>query len=190
MPRIAARTIFAGSSSFLASSGLIDDLDGDGDPDLFVPVAGGLEVHLSTPEGLSARRRRSSRRRTTRRRRRVPATPNADSADSGAPGEAAKRRQRREREVVTEILLPRVVDLSGDRRPDLLYRDSALDGDGVRVRLNLGEGRFGPAFDPLPGWSVAAAPAVTATLPTRRTRPRAGRWSGWAISTATDRPRW
>ncbi|MDQ1347941.1 MAG: repeat-containing protein [Acidobacteriota bacterium] len=156
VPRIAAPTIFTGSSSFLASSGLTDDLDGDGDPDLLVPVAGGLAVHLSTPEGVSA----------------LPASlvappddaaaPGAgDPAESRASGAAAKRRQRREREVVTEILLPRVVDLSGDRRPDLLYRDSARDGDGVRVRLNLGEGRFGPAFDPLPGWSSAAAPAVT-----------------------------
>ncbi len=126
-----------------------------------MPVAGGLAVHLSTPEGVSALAASLiAPPADAAVECRVPAIPPI-RADSGAPGEAAKRRQRREREVVTEILLPRVVDLSGDRRPDLLYRDSARDGDGVRVRLNLGEGRFGPAFDPLPGWSLVAAPALT-----------------------------
>ena len=152
VPRIVARTIFAGSTSFLARSGLIDDLDGDGDPDLFVPVAGGLEVHLATPEGLSA----------TAAALVAPPDPPDDepaASEAGAEAERAGRSARRSRGVVAEILLPRVLDLNGDRRPDLLFRDPERDGSGVRVRLNLGEGRFGPVFDPLPGWAVATVAA-------------------------------
>ena len=156
VPRIAARTIFTGSSSFLAKSGLIDDLDGDGDPDLFVPVAGGLEVHLATPQGLQ-----EVAASLVGPPDDEPVAPEAAApADPRDPGKASERGRRRGREIVTEILLPQVLDLNGDRRPDLLFRDPQHDGDGVRVRLNLGEGRFGPAFDPLPGWNLAAAPAV------------------------------
>ena len=151
VPRIVARTIFAGSTSFLARSGLIDDLDGDGDPDLLVPVAGGLEVHLSTPEGVSAQAA-------------ALVTPPEDDSPAPAagrgPGEPEVRRSRPNRKIRAEIPLPQVIDLNGDRRPDLLYRDSESDGDGVRVRLGLGAGRFGDGFDPLPGWSDASSPAV------------------------------
>jgi hypothetical protein len=162
VPRIAARTIFTGSSSFLAKSGLIDDLDGDGDPDLFVPVAGGLEVHLATPEGLqevAASLVAPPDDEPAAPDAGAPAAP-AAPADHRDPGKASERGLRRGREIVTEILLPQVLDLNGDRRPDLLFRDPERDGDGVRVRLNLGEGRFGRTFDPLPGWSLAAAPGV------------------------------
>lgn len=145
VPRITARTVFAGSTSFLARSGLIDDLDGDGDSDLFVPVAGGLEVHLSTPEGLAA----SAASLVTPPEHEAAAAVAADLRNG--PPEA--RRARRKHAIRAEILLPQVVDLNGDRRPDLLYRDDESAGDGVLVRLGLGEGRFGGAFDPLPGWS-------------------------------------
>ncbi len=151
VPRIVARTIFAGSNSFLARSGLIDDLDGDGDPDLLVPVAGGLEVHLSTPEGVSAQAAALVR---------PPEDDTPAPAAGRGPGEPEVRRPRPHRKIRAEISLPQVVDLNGDHRPDLLYRDVESEGDGVRARLGLGEGRFGAAFDPLPGWSDAPSPAV------------------------------
>ncbi|MBP9143120.1 MAG: VCBS repeat-containing protein [Thermoanaerobaculia bacterium] len=149
VPRIAARTIFAGSTSFLARSGLIDDLDGDGDSDLFVPVAGGLEVYLATPEGLSA----------TAATLVAPPEDEAGASEAGAEAERAGRSARRSLGVVADILLPQVLDLNGDRLPDLLFRDPERAGSGVRGRLNLGEGRFGPVFDPLPGWAVATVAA-------------------------------
>ena len=158
VPRIAARTIFAGSSSFLARSGLIDDLDGDGDPDLLVPVAGGLEVHLSTPEGVEARA--ASLVAPPEEEAKEPA------GDAGASAlETEPRRARRPREIRAEVALPQVIDLTGDHLPDLLYRDTEADGHGIRVRPGLGEGRFGAAFDPLPGWSERASPAAPAADP-------------------------
>lgn len=149
--RIAGRTIFAGSSSFLASSDLMADLDGDGDSDLFVPVAGGLAVHLSTPEGISPL---PTALVTTPEDETAP-----PAADPGGPGaEPERRRERARREIRAEILLPEVVDLNGDHRPDLLYRATGGEGHGIRVRPGLGEGRFGAAFDPLPGWSESPPP--------------------------------
>jgi hypothetical protein len=165
-PRIVARTIFAGSSSFLARSGLIHDLDGDGALDVFVPVAGGLAVHLSSADGLAS----------------VPASlvapPDEDPVESAAPAAVGSpeegRSGRRDRAspaadaagsrrgVVREVLLPEVLDLNGDGWPDLLYRDPASSRDELRVRLNLGAGRFGRSFDPLPGWSAEAVAASTA----------------------------
>lgn len=154
VPRVVARTIFAGSSSFLARPGLTDDLDGDGDPDLLVPVAGGLEVHLSTPQGISALAASV-------------VTPPEDEeppvAAAAGPGEPEPRRSRRQHGIHAEIALPEVIDLNGDRRPDLLYRDRESSGDGIRVRPGLGEGRFGVAYDPLPGWSDAPEPAGEAS---------------------------
>jgi hypothetical protein len=147
VPRIVARSILAGTTSFLARSGLIDDLDGDGDPDLFVPVAGGLEVHLSTPEGVTAAVAS------------IVAPPEPDPADSTDPADAEVLADRRRRGAVREVLLPEAVDLNGDARPDLLYRDSANGPTRFRVRLNLGEGRFGPAFDPVPGLSAERSEA-------------------------------
>ena len=153
VPRIDRRTIFAGSSSFLGRSGLIDDLDGDGDLDLFVPVNGGLAVYLATPQGLSPVAASLVAPPETERG-------GAEAGEGGAAARPEPRRARRQREISSVVPLPQVIDLNGDRRPDLLYRDSESDGDGVRVRLGLGEGRFGNAFDPLPGWSDAPTPAL------------------------------
>ena len=163
VPRVAARTIFAGSTSFLARSGLIDDLDGDGDADLLVPVAGGLEVHLSTPEGVSATAASLVTPPETKRRR-------PPSAAGVMPSRSGGARTGKGRSAV-RVLLPQVVDLNGDHRPDLLYRDTAAAGDGVRVRLGLGEGRFGAAFDPLPGWSETATPSTPAPAADQKDAP-------------------
>jgi hypothetical protein len=125
------------------------DVDGDGDSDLFVPVAGGLEVYLATPEGLSA----------TAATLVAPPEDEAGASEAGAEAERAGRSARRSLGVVADILLPQVLDLTGDRRPALLFRHPERAGSGVRGRLNLGEGRFGPVFDPLPGWAVATVAA-------------------------------
>jgi hypothetical protein len=149
VPRFVARSVLAGTTSFLARSGLIDDLDGDGDPDLFVPVAGGLEVHLSTPEGVTAAAAS------------IVAPPEPEPMALTAEVNAEVSADRRRRGAVREVLLPEAVDLNGDARPDLLYRDSATGATRFRVRLNLGEGRFGPAFDPVPGLSAEKSEPAT-----------------------------
>ena len=175
VPRIAARTLFAGSSSFVARSGLTADVDGDGSDDLFVPAVSGLAVHLSTAAGLSAVAAS------------VVAPPEDDSAPASSPLPRPEGREdeeeaspfRQKAGVVREVLLPEVLDLNGDRLPDLLYRDPRLAGDGVRVRLNLGEGRFGPAFDPLTGWDADTASAALAADAKAKTAPtREVAWLG------------
>ncbi len=170
VPRISEPTLLAGSASYLPRSGLLADLDGDGDSDLFVPVAGGLAVHLSGEDGLTP----------------APAAliappavepwPSASAPGSPAPPPVAEDRRARPessagfggrtRGATLEVLLPQVIDLNGDHRPDLLYRGSQPGRDEVRVRLNLGAGQFGPAIDPFPGRS-AAAPEATATPATK-----------------------
>jgi len=175
VPRIAARTLFAGSSSFVARSGLAADLDGDGSGDLFVPAVSGLAVHLSTAAGLTAVAAS------------VVPPPEGDSVPASDPLPRREEREAEEEEsrfrrsvgVVREVLLPEALDLNGDRLPDLLYRDPRLAGDGVRVRLNLGEGRFGQAFDPLTGWDADTASAALAADPKAKTAPtREVAWLG------------
>ncbi len=174
VPRIAARTLFSGSSSFIARSGLVADLDGDGSLDLFVPAVSGLAVHLSTAAGFSGVAAS------------VVAPPREDdSASASGPLPRPEGREDEEEEspyrqkvgVVREVLLPVVLDLNGDRLPDLLYRAPQLAGDGVRVRLNLGEGLFGPAFDPLTGWDDEAEPAAVAAG--GKTKPAPTREVAW-----------
>ncbi len=159
VPRIVARSIFAGSSSYLAKSGLIADLDGDREPDLFVPVAEGLAVHLATAMGLTSVAASLVRPPETDPADRTP----VDEVAVVASGDEDEARGRpREAETVRDFLLPEVIDLNGDALPDLLYRDPERGREGLRLRLNLGEGRFGPAFDPMPGWSAEAVPGAVA----------------------------
>ena len=156
LPRITARTIFAGSSSFLARCGLIHDLDGDGVLDLFVPIAGGLAVYLATAGGLGT---------SPAALVEPPPEEPEESGPSAAEGDLSEEDEARHvlrfgAAAMREVLLPEPVDLNGDGLPDLLYR-AAGERNRLRVRLGLGSGRFGAAFDPLPGWSPSAdAPAA------------------------------
>lgn len=151
VPRVVAPTLFAGSESFLGRTEWIVDLDGDGDLDLFVPVRDGLAVYLSDSERIETERRD------------LVAPPAFDERLDPAAEPARAARHRRSRVIRADIALPRVLDLNGDRRPDLLYRGPAERDAGVRVRLGDGTGRFGPAFDPLPDWSAVVAGARTPT---------------------------
>ena len=174
VPRIVERTRFAGSASYLPRSGLAADLDGDGDSDLFVPVAAGLAVHLSGESGVAA-----SAAALVPPPAPEPPPPPRTPGGLAPPPIAEDRRTRREstpgfgaphRGATQEILLPQVIDLNGDRRPDLLYRGSQPGRDELRVRLNLGAGQFGTAFDPLPGM-IDAAPAAAGSPATEVASP-------------------
>ena len=140
VPRIVARTLFAGSTSFLPRPRLAHDLDGDGDLDLLVPVDGGLQVHLSDERGLGGK----------------PASRVTVPLEERLPGDARHYRQG----PVRRLPLPEVRDLDGDRRPELLFRAHERGWNRTRLLFNRGAGSFGPPVDPLGGAPPADAEEV------------------------------
>lgn len=120
-PLITDPPVFAGSGNFLPDLGLVRDLDGDGAPDLLLPARDGLAVYLAGPEGLS----RTAASRVT------------------LPGEEYQAQEGLRR----IYPLPLVMDVDGDRKPDLVFKDPKKAWRHVRVMRNAGSGRFLPAFD-------------------------------------------
>ncbi|MEO8274939.1 MAG: VCBS repeat-containing protein [Thermoanaerobaculia bacterium] len=162
-PLIQETTLFAGSGSFLPRSGLLSDLDGDGELDLLLPVSRGLAVYLSV--GGCVGIHPSSFVDAPAIEPQPPAL--AEGALSGADDSDAERDISAPASgfgnahgATSEIPLPEVVDLNGDHRPDLLYRDAARWRSGIRLCLNLGDGRFGAAIDPLPPIAARKAAAT------------------------------
>jgi hypothetical protein len=155
VPRISRRTLFSGGSSFLPKSGLVADYDGDGEVDLLLPVGSGFELYLSTAEGLGASGIELAGRPPAEplgpekaKRGPVPAERADPVAQFGRGSRGAGARR--------ELTLPEVADLTGDRIPDLLFRDGEAWRSGVRLRLGQGGGRFGPPVDPLPASAAEA----------------------------------
>ena len=120
-PLIADPPVFAGSGNFLPDLGLVRDLDGDRTPDLLLPARDGLAVYLAGPEGLS----RTAASRVT------------------LPGEEYRADDGLRR----LYPLPVVMDVDGDKRPDLVFKDPKRAWRHVWVMRNAGSGRFLPAFE-------------------------------------------
>jgi hypothetical protein len=140
VPRIAAPSPLAGSRAFLPSLVLTADLDADGEVDLLLPRADGLDVHLAESAGLAATA--------------VARVPYA--LEERLPGDARHYRRGTRR----DLPLPAFVDLDGDARPELVFREQEREWNRLRVLRNLGGGRFSPPIDPLAGRARDAEPEI------------------------------
>jgi hypothetical protein len=122
-PWIADPPVIAGTGNFLGDLGVVRDVNGDGVADLLLPARNGLVVYLGRSEGKGLARRAASR---------LP-----------VPGETYRSASDLER----RYPLPLVQDVTGDGRPDLIFRDPVKRWRTVHVARNAGQGRFLPAVE-------------------------------------------
>lgn len=104
---------FAGVGDLVPELGLVRDLDGDGRPELMLPVDEGLAVVAFGDQGAALSRLLSG---------------TGDARSSAA-------------RIVRRVPLPEVGDLDGDGRVDLLFRDPLDDWESVRILRGV-EGGF------------------------------------------------
>jgi hypothetical protein len=122
-PWIADPPVIAGTGNFLGDLGGVRDVNGDGVADLLLPARNGLAVYLGRAGGKGLSRRAASR---------LP-----------VPGLVYRSAGDLER----RYPLPLVQDVTGDGRPDLLFRDPVKRWRTVHVARNAGQGRFLPAVE-------------------------------------------
>jgi FG-GAP-like repeat len=115
--------VMAGTGNFLGDLHLVQDVNGDGVADLLLPGRDGLAVYLGRAEGEGLARRAASR--------------------LSVPGEA----YRSASDLEHRYPLPLVQDVTGDGRPDLVFRDPVKRWRSVWVARNAGQGRFQPAAE-------------------------------------------
>ncbi len=122
-PWIADPPVMAGTGNFLGDLGVVRDVNGDGVADLLLPARDGLAVYLGRREDKGLARRAASR-----------------SAVPGAAYRSAGDLERR-------YPLPQIQDVTGDGRPDLVFRDPVKRWRSIHVSRNAGQGRFLPAVE-------------------------------------------
>ena len=122
-PWIADPPVMAGTGNFLGDLSLVRDVNGDGVGDLLLPGRDGLAVYLGRPQGKGLARRAASR---------LP-----------APGDVYRSTGDLER----RYPLPQIQDVTGDGRPDLVFRDPVKRWRSLWVARNAGQGRFLPAVE-------------------------------------------
>ncbi|HYO14211.1 MAG TPA: VCBS repeat-containing protein [Thermoanaerobaculia bacterium] len=132
-PLIADPPVLAGTGNFLADLGLVRDLSGDGVADLLLPARDGLAIYLGGPRGLATQA----------------------AARFAVPGESWRSTGDLER----RYPLPTVQDVTGDGRPDLVFRDPVKRWEMVRVRRNNGGGKFLPPIEMSLGGGEAKGPS-------------------------------
>jgi hypothetical protein len=115
--------VMAHTGNFLGDLSLVQDVDGDGIPDLLLPARDGIAVYLGRPKDKALARRAASR---------VP-----------VPGEA----WRSAADLEHRYPLPKVEDVNGDKKPDLVFRDPVRRWRSVWVARGAGEGKFLPAVE-------------------------------------------
>jgi len=142
-PWIADPPVMAGTGNFLGDLSLVRDLNGDGVEDLLLPARGGLAVYL----GRDGRDGNAGKGLARRAASRLP-----------VPGDVYRSTGDLER----RYPLPQIQDVTGDGRPDLVFRDPVKRWRSVWVARNGGQGRFldavevalgtGNPRDPNPVW--------------------------------------
>lgn len=123
-PVIADPPVIAGTGNFLGDLKVMRDVNNDSVPDLLLPARDGLAVYMGRPEEKGLARRAASR---------VP-IPNEAWRSTG--GEQERR-----------YPFPMVQDVTGDGRPDLVFRDPVRRWRSVWIARNAGQGRFQPAVE-------------------------------------------
>jgi FG-GAP-like repeat len=132
-PWIADPPVMAGTGNFLGDLGVMQDVNGDDLPDLLLPARDGLAVYLARPEKGLARH---------------------PASRLAVPGETF----RSVSDLEHRYPLPRVADVTGDGRPDLIFRDPVKRWRSVWVARNAGQGRFQPAAEVVLGTGDPKAP--------------------------------
>lgn len=112
-PWISDRPVFSGSRTFVPRLGLSHDLDGDGHLDFLMPSDRGPAVYLANSTGLATE---STQRLVS---------PIDQRSAGGHP--------------MRLYSLPRVEDINGDGRPDLLFSDDD-DADNLAFHALIGQG--------------------------------------------------
>ncbi len=133
-PWIADPPVMAGTGNFLGDLGVMQDVNGDDLPDLLLPARDGLAVYLARPEKGLARH---------------------PASRLAVPGEAF----RSARDLEHRYPLPQVQDVTGDGRPDLIFRDPVKRWRSVWVARNAGQGRFEPAVEVVLGTGDSKGPS-------------------------------
>ena len=119
-PLVAEPPVLAGSDVFVPRLPFTASLDGNGEPDLPIPVDGGVAVHLAAGDRF---------------------------IDTGMLELPADDPRPKDGALVRNYPLPLPRDLDADGRPDLLIAHPRRGWDEATAYRNLGGGRFGP---PLP----------------------------------------
>ena len=131
---IADPPVMAGTGNFLGDLDLVKDLNGDGIPDLLLP-AQRRPRRLPRPSGGKGLARRAASR--------VP-VPGRGLPLGGRPG--------------APLSAAAVQDVTGDGRPDLVFRDPVKRWRSCWVARNGGQGRFSPAVEVVLGTGDPKAP--------------------------------
>lgn len=118
-PLVEQPPIMARTRTFFTTLELVNDLDGDGIGDVWIPTAEGYAIYLGDGRGI------------------------ASEPSSFLPAPRA-RQAGRERRSTIRLPLPSVEYVDGDELPDLVFRDVARGRGSIDVYIGLGGGRFEP----------------------------------------------
>ena len=144
---------FAESGAILPDLSVVEDVDGDGAPDALIPGRDGLRVHRGAAGTFDA----------------------AATFSERLPGD---RQSTRFGSASRSVPLPRVEDVDGDGKPDLLV--AALDAapPSIAIARGLGGGRFAAARTIELGCLLAAGATSSSTSGDRRSVAYAGDLDG------------